>query len=49
MVAENQTWGAPRIRGELKMPGLDVSERTVLRWMRKAPRNPEPAKQWGAF
>ena len=43
MVAENPTWGAPRIHGELKMLGFDISERTVLRWMRKAPRNPEPA------
>ena len=31
------------------MLGFDVSERTVLRWMRKAPRNPEPAKRWSAF
>ena len=42
-------WGAPRIHGELKMLGFDVCERTVLRWMRKAPRNPEPAKRWAAF
>ena len=49
MVAENRTWGAPRIHGELKMLGFDISERTVLRWMRKAPRNPEPAKRWAAF
>src|ERR1035438_3771562 len=49
MVAENSTWGAPRIHGELKMLGLDISERTVLRWMRKAPRNPEPAKRWASF
>ena len=49
MVAENPTWGAPRIHGELKMLGFDISERTVLRWMRKAPRNPEPAKRWVAF
>jgi hypothetical protein len=46
---ENPTWGAPRIHGELKMLGFDISERTVLRWMRKAPRNPEPAKRWAAF
>jgi hypothetical protein len=38
LVAENPTWGSPRIHGELKMLGFDVSERTVLRWMRKAPR-----------
>jgi hypothetical protein len=49
MVAENPTWGAPRIHGELKMLGFDLSERTVLRWMRKAPRSPEPAKRWMAF
>jgi len=49
MVAENPTWGAPRIHGELKMLGFDLSERTVLRWMRKAPRNPQPATRWGAF
>ena len=49
MVAENRTWGAPRIHGELKMLGFDISERTVLRWMRKAPKNLEPAKRWAAF
>lgn len=49
MVAENPTWGAPRIHGELKMLGFDISERTVLRWMQKAPRSPEPAKRWMAF
>jgi transposase InsO family protein len=49
MVAENPTWGAPRIHGELKMLGFGISERSVLRWMRKAPRNPEPAKRWAAF
>ena len=49
MVLENKTWGAPRIHGELKMLGYDVSERSVLRWMRKAPRDPEPAKQWTTF
>jgi len=49
MVAENHTWGAPRIHGELRMLGFDISERTVLRWMRKAPKDTEPAKRWAAF
>jgi hypothetical protein len=49
MVTENPTWGAPRIHAELKMLGFDISERSVQRWMRKAPRNPEPAKRWAAF
>ena len=49
MVVENWTRGAPRIHGELKMLGFDLSERTVLRLMRRAPKNPEPAKRWAAF
>jgi putative transposase len=49
MTGENPTWGAPRIHGELLMLGFDVSERTISRWMRRAPRDPEPAKRWLAF
>ena len=49
MATENPTWGAPRIHGELLMLGFDVSERTISRWMRRAPRDPEPAKRWLAF
>src|SRR5713226_3395676 len=49
MVAENPTWGAPRIHGELLMLGFEVSERTVSRWMRRAPRDPEPARRWRTF
>jgi putative transposase len=49
MVAENPTWGAPRIHGELLMLGFDVSERTISRWMKRAPRDPGPAKRWLAF
>jgi putative transposase len=49
MIAENSTWGAPRIHGELLMLGFDVSERTISRWMKRAPRNPEPAKRWLTF
>jgi len=49
MVAENSTWGAPRIHGELLMLGFDISERTISRWMKRAPRDPGPAKRWLAF
>ena len=49
MVAENPTWGAPRIHGELLMLGFDLCERTISRWMKRAPRDPEPAKRWLAF
>jgi hypothetical protein len=49
MVAENSTWGAPRIHGELLMLGFDISERTISRWMKRAPKDPEPARRWLAF
>ena len=49
MVAENPAWGAPRMHGELLMLGFDVSESTISRWMRRAPRNPELGKRWLAF
>src|SRR6266481_3842580 len=49
MAAENPMWGAPRIHGELLMLGFDVSERTISRWMKRVPRDPERAKRWLAF
>jgi hypothetical protein len=49
MVAENPTWGTPRIRGELLMLGFDLSEATVSRWMRRAPRSPKLTRRWLTF
>jgi len=49
MVAENPTRGAPRIHGELLMLGFDVSERSISRWMKRTPRDPEPGRRWLAF
>jgi putative transposase len=49
MAAENPTWGAPRIHGELLKLGFDLSETTVSRWLRRAPRTPDPAKRWLTF
>ena len=49
MVAENPTWGAPRIHGELLMLGFDLSERTISRWIKRAPRDPGRTKHWLAF
>jgi len=49
MAAENPTWGAPRIHGELLMLGFEVSEPTVSRWLRRAPRNPDLSKRWLTF
>jgi len=31
------------------MLGFEISERAVLRWMRKTSRDPEPARRWAAF
>jgi hypothetical protein len=45
MVAENPTWGAPRIHGELLKLGFEVSERPVSRWVKRASRNPDPAQR----
>jgi hypothetical protein len=49
MMAENPSWGAPRIHGELLMLGFDVSERTISRWMKRASRDPDPSKRWLTF
>ena len=43
MVAENPTWGAPRIHGELLMLGFDLSETTVSRFL--PPPTPPPARR----
>jgi hypothetical protein len=47
MAAENPTWGAPRIHGELL--GFDLSERTVSSWVRRVPKNPDSAQRWLTF
>jgi putative transposase len=49
MVAESPTWGAPRIHGELLKLGFEVSERSVSRWIRQAPRDLDPVKRWLTF
>jgi putative transposase len=35
MAAENSDWGAPKIHGELLKLGLEVSERTVARYLQR--------------
>ena len=49
IAAENPTWGAPRIHGELLKLGFHLSEATVSRWLRRIPRTPDPAKRWLIF
>ena len=43
----NPLWGAPRIHGELGKLGIDVSERTVSRLLRR--RRRPPSQMWHTF
>ena len=47
MVEANPTWGAPRIHGELRKLGIDVSERTVSNLMPR--RTKPPSQTWRTF
>jgi len=42
MAGENPTWGAPRIHGEIQKLGLEVSERTISRYMLRRPARSSP-------
>ena len=47
MVESNPLWRAPRIHGELKMLGIEISERTVSRILRTLRR--PPTQTWKTF
>src|SRR5262249_4828947 len=47
MATANPLWGAPRIRGELRTLGVDLSERTVSRLL-ESRTHPRP-QTWKAF
>src|SRR4029453_13703815 len=47
LAAENRLWGAPRIHGELLKLGINVSERTVSRYLRG--RLTAPSQRWRTF
>jgi putative transposase len=47
MATANPLWGAPRIHGELRTLGVDVSERTVSRLLGRYPR--PPSQTWKTF
>ncbi|MBN1770599.1 MAG: OmpA family protein [Deltaproteobacteria bacterium] len=48
-MALQNAWGAPRIHGELKRLGFDVSERTVSRCLRGSRRRPQARQNWLTF
>jgi putative transposase len=47
MATANPLWGAPRIHGELRTLGIDVSERTVSRLVE--PHSRPPSQTWRTF
>jgi len=49
MAAENPTWGAPRIHGELLKLGFRISETTVSRWLRRVRGTTDPRQRWLTF
>ena len=49
MASENLTWGAERIRGELLKLGINLSKRTIQKYLAKG-TNPSPSGQsWSVF
>ncbi len=49
MAAENPSWGAPRLHGELLKLAVAVSERTVSRCLQDQPRDHASMPSWLAF
>ena len=49
MAKENPTWGSPRIHGELLKLGLEISERTVSRYLAGVGRRGDARKLWLIF
>jgi hypothetical protein len=47
MAAANPLWGAPRIHGELRIRGVEVSERTVSCLPKRQPHS--PSQSWKTF
>ena len=49
MAKENQLWGAERIRGELMKLGIEVSKRTVQKYMPKDRKEHSSSQNWATF
>jgi putative transposase len=48
MAKANHLWGAPKIHGEILKLGINISERSVSRFMPPKPRKP-PSQTWRTF
>jgi len=49
MAKENRLWGAERIRGELLKLGIEVSKRTIQRYMPKERKSGSSSQTWATF
>jgi len=49
LAEEKVGWGAPKIHGELRKLGFEVSERTVARYLRRLRRRGDAKRNWLAF
>jgi putative transposase len=49
MAKENGLWGAERIRGELLKLGIEVSKRTIQRYMPKEKKTGSSSQNWATF
>jgi hypothetical protein len=49
MAAENPTWGAPRIYGELLKLGFEISESTVSRYLAQGASSRDSGQRWLTF
>src|SRR6516162_6517633 len=49
MAAENPTWGAPRIHGELLKLGFEISESTVSRYLAQGTSSPDSTSAGSPF
>ena len=49
MDTENPLWGAERIRGELLKLGMEVSKRTIQKYLPKERKSPSSSQTWATF
>jgi transposase InsO family protein len=49
MATANLSWVAPRVHGELRKLGFNVSEKTVSNLMPRRPPNSKPSQTWPTF
>lgn len=49
MIWENRLWGAERIRGELLKLGIEVSKRTIQKYMSQAGQRRSGQQTWATF